>query len=74
MKILLIHTHYQLYYGEDVVVEQEVEAHTIAWKFYIFKIKALKGALGIYLIIWSNLCGQKSSKKNKEFQPDVVCS
>lgn len=75
MKILLIHTHYQLHGGEDAVVKQEIELlkhhHTV--EVLWFQNQAgLKGALQFLCSIWNIGSATTVRKKIQEFKPDVV--
>lgn len=75
MKILLIHTHYQLHGGEDAVVMQEMELlkqhHTV--DVLCFQNQAgWKGALQFLYSIWNIGSAKMVRKKIQEFKPDVV--
>lgn len=75
MKILLIHTHYQLHGGEDAVVMQEMELlkqrHTV--EVLCFQNQAgLKGALQFLCSIWNIGSAKTVRKKIQKFKPDVV--
>ncbi|WP_338646153.1 glycosyltransferase [Flavobacterium sp. KS-LB2] len=75
MKILLIHTHYQLHGGEDAVVKQEIELlkhhHTV--EVLWFQNQAgWKGALQFLCSIWNISSATTVRKKIQEFKPDVV--
>lgn len=75
MKILLIHTHYQLHGGEDAVVAQEMELlkqhHTVEVLYFQNKGGG-KGALQFLCSIWNIGSAKTVRKKIKEFKPDVV--
>ena len=75
MKILLIHTHYQLHGGEDAVVDQEIELlrqnHQVDILFFQNK-SGLKGALQFLGFIWNSSATKKVEQKIQKFQPDVV--
>lgn len=75
MKILLIHTRYQLHGGEDAVVKQEIELlkkhHTV--EVLWFQNQAgLEGALQFLCSIWNIGSATTVIKKIQEFKPDVV--
>lgn len=75
MKILLIHTHYQLHGGEDAVVEQELELlkqdHTVA--ILCFQNQSgWKGAFQFLGSVWNIAAAKKVKQKMQEFKPDVV--
>ncbi|MBP2283119.1 glycosyltransferase involved in cell wall biosynthesis [Flavobacterium sp. CG_23.5] len=75
MKILLIHTHYQLQGGEDAVVEQELEFLKQHHDVEILRFQNLsiwKGALQFLVSIWNIGAAKKVKSKIREFQPDVV--
>lgn len=75
MKILVIHTHYQLHGGEDAVVEQEIE---LLKQRHIVEIlcfqnqRGWRGALQFISSIWNVGVAKKVQCKIKEFKPDVV--
>jgi glycosyltransferase involved in cell wall biosynthesis len=75
MKILLIHSHYQLQGGEDAVVDQEIEllrrAHEVD-VLYFQNQGGWKGATQFIGSIWNIGAAQKVRQKIQEFQPDVV--
>lgn len=75
MKILLIHTHYQLHGGEDAVVEQEMELlkqdHTVE-VLYFQNQAGFKGALQFLCSIWNTSVAKEVRRKIQEFKPDVV--
>lgn len=75
MKILIIHSHYQLHGGEDAVVEQEVkllkEKHTVE-VLYFQNQGGWKGAMQFLGSIWNIWAANKVKRKIQEFQPDVV--
>lgn len=75
MKILLIHSHYQLHGGEDAVVEQEVkllkEKHTIE-VLYFQNQGGWRGALQFLGSIWNATAATQVKDTIKAFQPDVV--
>jgi glycosyltransferase involved in cell wall biosynthesis len=75
MKILLIHSYYQLQGGEDAVVEQEIELlkqqHLV--EILCFQNQGgLAGALQFLGSIWNRSAANTVKKKIQEFQPDVV--
>jgi glycosyltransferase involved in cell wall biosynthesis len=75
MKILLIHTHYQLHGGEDAVVMQEMELlkkhHTV--EVLCFQNQGgWKGALQFLCSIWNIGSAKTVRKKIQKFKPDVV--
>lgn len=75
MKILLIHTHYQLQGGEDAVVEQELQLlkqrHEVEILYFQNK-GGWRGALQFLGSLW-NVCAAKTvQQKIQKFQPDVV--
>lgn len=75
MKILLIHTHYQLHGGEDAVVEQELE---LLKQYYTLEVLCFqnkggwKGALQFIGSIWNTSAAKEVRRKIQEFKPDVV--
>lgn len=75
MKILIIHSHYQLQGGEDAVVEQEME---LLKKCHLVKIlyfqnqSGWKGVLQFLGSIWNRKAANKIKYKIQQFQPDVV--
>jgi glycosyltransferase involved in cell wall biosynthesis len=75
LKILLIHTHYQLHGGEDAVVAQELELlkqhHTVE-VLYFQNQGGWKGALQFLGSIWNTRAAKKVKAKIKKFQPDLV--
>lgn len=75
MKILLIHTRYQLHGGEDAVVEQEMEllkqAHEVE-VLYFQNQSGWRGALQFVSSIWNIDSASKVKEKIRDFQPDVV--
>ena len=75
MKILLIHSHYQLNGGEDAVFNQEVELlkdyHTVDL-LHFQNQGGWKGAVQFVHSIWNIRAAKKILQKIKEFQPDVV--
>ncbi|WP_281336387.1 glycosyltransferase [Flavobacterium eburneipallidum] len=75
MKILIIHSHYQLHGGEDAVVEQEVkllkEKHTVE-VLYFQNQGGWRGALQFLVSIWNTTAATQVKNKIKVFQPDVV--
>jgi glycosyltransferase involved in cell wall biosynthesis len=75
MKILIIHSYYQLRGGEDGVVEQEIELlqqqHTV--EFLGFQNQSgWKGAVQFLGSIWNKKAAKKVKDKITAFQPDVV--
>lgn len=75
MKILIIHTHYQLHGGEDTVVDQEIELlrqnHQV--KVLFFKNKSgIPGALQFLSSIWNISVARKVRFEIRNFQPDIV--
>ncbi len=75
MKILLIHTHYQLRGGEDAVVEQEMELLKQQHSVEILRFQnqgGLKGVLQFLSSIWNSNAAKKVQQKIREFQPDLV--
>ena len=75
MKILIIHTRYQLHGGEDSVVEQELkllkQQHEVE-VMYFQNQSGLRGALQFFVSIWNFRVVKKIKKRIWEFQPDVV--
>lgn len=75
MKILLIHTSYQLYGGEDAVVEQEQEmlkqAHEVEI-LYFQNQSGWRGALQFFTSIWNFQAANIVKVKINNFKPDVV--
>lgn len=75
MKILLIHTFYQLHGGEDAVVDQELELlkqNHIVKILYFQNQGGWKGALQFLASIWNTKTATKVKYEIQEFQPDVV--
>jgi glycosyltransferase involved in cell wall biosynthesis len=75
LKILLLHTKYQLQGGEDAVVDQELELlqqhHTVEVLYFQNK-GGWKGALQFLGSIWNSCAAKKVKQKIREFKPDVV--
>lgn len=75
MKILLIHTHYQLHGGEDAVVEQELQLlkqlHNIEILYFQNK-GGWNGALQFLGSLWNIYAARTVRQKIQEFQPDLV--
>lgn len=75
MKILIIHSKYQLRGGEDAVVEQEAallrQEHLVEI-LYFQNQSGWKGALQFLASIWNIKTATKVKNKIQEFQPDVV--
>lgn len=75
MKILLIHTRYQLHGGEDAVVQQEMEllkqSHEVEI-LYFQNQSGWRGALQFLSAIWNVKIASEVKAKIREFQPDVV--
>ncbi|POY38110.1 hypothetical protein C3L50_12615 [Flavobacterium alvei] len=75
MKILIIHSYYQLRGGEDTVVEQEIallkERHEVKVLFFQ-NVGGLKGALQFLFSIWNRRAAHKVKVAIQEFKPDVV--
>ena len=75
MRILVLHTKYQLHGGEDTVVKQELELlrqnHTVEILYFQNHL-GLKGALQFLGSVWNIFSAQKVKQKIKEFKPDVV--
>jgi glycosyltransferase involved in cell wall biosynthesis len=75
MKILIIHTHYQLHGGEDSVVEQEIELlkkkHDVLVLFFQNQ-GGWKGALQFIGSIWNISAAKKAVQKIHGFKPDIV--
>jgi glycosyltransferase involved in cell wall biosynthesis len=75
LKILFIHTHYQLHGGEDTVVAQELELlkqiHTVE-VLYFQNQGGWKGALQFLASIWNIGGANKVKQKIQEFKPDAV--
>jgi glycosyltransferase involved in cell wall biosynthesis len=75
LKILIIHSYYQLRGGEDTVVEQEVELLREQHEVEILSFQnqgGWKGALQFLGSIWNRSAANKVKQKIQEFQPDVV--
>jgi glycosyltransferase involved in cell wall biosynthesis len=75
MKILLIHTHYQLHGGEDAVVEQELKLlkqYNTVEVLYFKNQAGWKGAIQFLGSIWNFSAATKVRQKIYDFQPDVV--
>jgi glycosyltransferase involved in cell wall biosynthesis len=75
LKILLIHTQYQLHGGEDAVVEQELQflkqRHEVEILYFQNK-GGWKGALQFLGSLWNVFAAKTVQQKIQEFQPDVV--
>lgn len=75
LKILIIHSFYQLRGGEDAAVEQEIELLKQNYSVEIMRFHnqfGWKGALQFLCSIWNVSTAIKVRKKIKEFEPDVV--
>ena len=75
MKILIIHSQYLLYGGEDAVVDQELELLKQKHKVEILYFQnqgGWKGALQFLASMWNTKSATKVKDKIREFQPDVV--
>lgn len=75
MKILLIHTHYNLHGGEDAVVTQEVELlqqHHEVSVLYFQNLSGWQGAIQFLSSIWNKRAADQVKSRIKEFRPDVV--
>ncbi len=75
MKILVIHTHYQLHGGEDTVVKQEMKLlkqHHIVEVLCFQNQAGWQGALQFLCSIWNIGSAKTVRKKIQEFKPDVV--
>jgi glycosyltransferase involved in cell wall biosynthesis len=75
MKILLIHSYYQLSGGEDSVFEQECDLlsteHEV--KKLSFQNKSgLAGALQFIMSIWNIIAARKVRNTVNEFKPDII--
>ncbi|RRB04222.1 glycosyltransferase [Larkinella rosea] len=75
MKILLIHTYYQLRGGEDVIFEQECEllkqnneVEVVAF----YNKNGWRGALQFFVSIWNISAAARVRNAIKQFRPDVV--
>ncbi|MFC4477158.1 glycosyltransferase [Flavobacterium chungangensis] len=75
MKILIIHTRYQMFGGEDIVVDQELnllkQHHTVE-VIYFQNHLGWRGAMQFLGSIWNVSSARKVRKKIKEFKPDLV--
>jgi glycosyltransferase involved in cell wall biosynthesis len=75
LKILVIHTQYQFYGGEDSVVEQEIELlkrkYTVESIFFKNK-PGFKGFIEFSTSIWNLKSAKLVRQKIKTFKPDVV--
>ncbi len=75
MKILLVHTYYQLRGGEDNVFEQEIkllsQGHNVITKSYK-NFPGLKGALQFFCSIWNYKVFRSLYKEILEIKPDIV--
>ena len=75
MKILIIHSYYQLRGGEDAVVEQELDLlrqHHSVEMLRFQNQRGWKGAMQFLGSIWNIRAANKVKRKIQEFQPDVV--
>lgn len=74
-KILVIHTKYQFFGGEDSVVAQEVELLKTHYKvetIFFQNHSGLLGAIQFLFSIWNIWSSILVKKKLKQFQPDIV--
>lgn len=75
MKVLILHSKYQLQGGEDTVVDQELELlrnhHTVEI-LYFQNQAGWKGAFQFLGSVWNIFSAKKVKQKIQEFQPDVV--
>jgi len=75
MRVLIIHTKYVYFGGEDSVVEQELNllknTHEVATLFFKNK-KGVKGFFQFLFSIWNIKSARIVKKKIKEFKPDVI--
>ncbi|KAF2332513.1 glycosyltransferase [Flavobacterium daemonense] len=75
MKILLVHSHYQLKGGEDAVLEQELELLKQNHVVEVLRFQnqdGWKGAFQFLFSIWNIDSASIIKKKIREFNPDVV--
>jgi glycosyltransferase involved in cell wall biosynthesis len=75
LKILVLHTKYQLQGGEDAVVHQELELlkqHNIVEILYFQNYGGWRGALQFLFSVWNIFAAIKVKQKILEFKPDVV--
>ena len=75
MKILIIHSYYQLRGGEDAVVEQELDLLRQQHSLEMLRFqnqRGWKGAMQFLGSIWNIRAANKVKRKIQEFQPDVV--
>lgn len=75
MKILILHTKYQLRGGEDAVVEHEVELlrqHHLVEIIYFNNRPGWRGALQFLVSIWNTSDAKKVKEQIRKFKPDVV--
>lgn len=76
MKILIVHTAYQIKGGEDSVFQQETELlrnNGVLVKQLIFKNdKGLKGAFDFGMSIWNCRIRRLTQKMLSDFNPDIV--
>ncbi|MCC6286753.1 MAG: glycosyltransferase family 4 protein [Chitinophagaceae bacterium] len=75
MKILLVHTHYQIRGGEDAVFEQEYkllkegnDVETLIYKNH----SGIKGLLQFLFSVWNLTATQKLIFRIKKFRPSVI--
>lgn len=75
MRILIIHTRYTQYGGEDAVVEQEIDVLSkkhIVDSLFFKNNNGLKGLFQFLFSIWNIKSANIVKNKIKEFKPDVV--
>lgn len=75
MKILIIHSCYQLRGGEDAVVVQEIELLQQQHEVVLLNFQnqgGWKGVIQFFGSIWNWKAVRKVKQKTQEFQPDVV--
>lgn len=77
MRILIVHTHYQDFGGEDVVFEQEKNLLSVQSDFTISTLtfqnrKGWRGLIQFFLSPWNILAAWRLKKKIKQFGPDII--
>jgi glycosyltransferase involved in cell wall biosynthesis len=75
MKILLVHSYYQIRGGEDVVFEQEkffLSQNNQVDTLSFYNKNGWRGALQFLLSVWNIFSASALKKKIKAFKPDVI--
>jgi glycosyltransferase involved in cell wall biosynthesis len=75
LKILFLHTHYQLRGGEDSVFQKEAEllSHSNEVEVIAFRNKSgCSGAIQYFISLWNVFAAEKIRKKIQSFKPDII--